>query len=1035
MLKNPSIRLQRTPRILIAPDKFKGSLSATAVSATIARAFFEVFPEAEIMQAPIADGGEGTAEIIAKTMGLEWHQIQVRGPLGDPVIAGYAWSPELSVIDMSAASGISLVAAERRDPLRSNTYGTGELIQDACRRGTRKIIVGLGGSATNDGGAGLAVALGAKLLDANGDVLEPIPLNFLQCAKIVTPEKLGVEITIASDVRNPLLGLNGASRIYGPQKGATPTVVEQLETALEHLANRVTGDLGIDCRNFPGAGAAGGTGFGLLSFCGASMQSGFDLIAEVLGLDAMIAQSDLVITGEGSLDLQSLEGKGPGAVALKAQEQNKPVFAFAGRCPDAEKLGELFDGIHTLSGGGISEAESIRQAENLLFLKAREVAVSLHSSVELTWADGELRVGNSLIQRRWKFLDGFPVPISLVAYGREWLIPDGKPGMIPLCRPLQAPLSIDWSCDFGSVDLKELPSHRGTLTVLDCNKVGYRWHLQIFEDSPSITSRIERVGDHDFEIVVDQDADVVSTGVENDDLSHQEVVDQDLMERLPLAPVHAQLAVVELADATDVHDNLASERIWRLTPKEVIKAATCLAAIIDPLTDSGLILLKHAPLPVVRPIKTEADVIADQRLVRLLGHGVGKEGQGYSWSVIAWKGGRHERTAALHQFQKQIHPYCSGRDGLLLSNTWGDRNRDAHLNEAFILDEIKAVSAMKGDVCQLDDGWQKGVSANTAQATKGVWNDFWATDPEFWTPHPERFPNGFEPIVKAAKENGVALGLWFAPDSSNDFSNWQKDADVIIGFYRQYGIRHIKVDGVKSNTRAGELNLHRFFSTVRIETNGEVSIDLDVTAEVRPGYFGAMQVGPIFLENRYTDWGCWWPHATLRNLWEISWYISPQRLRIEFLNPDRNQNQYAESPVNPVCYPLDYPFATTLVANPLAWFEVSNLAEPVLNAVAALATIWRKHRTELHSGIILPIGECPSGAAWTGFCSRHESVVHVLVFRELTPCSEWSVELPILTGDWTLEHLAGSGNASVQEGRLTVVLPESLHWIWVRLTQ
>ena len=380
MLTKSSFHLQQTqaqPRILIAPDKFKGSLSASEVSSTIARAFLEVFPEAEIVQTPIADGGEGTAEIIGKTLGLDWLQLEVHGPLGAPVEAGYAWSPDLAVIDMSAASGITLVSPDRRDPMRSNTFGTGELILDASRRGARKIIIGLGGSATNDGGAGLAAALGARFLDSKGALLDPIPLNYLQCTKIIAPEKIGSELIIASDVRNPLLGSNGASRIYGPQKGATPEGVEKLEIALEYLANRVTADLGMDYRNFQGAGAAGGTGFGLLSFCGASMQSGFDLIAEILGLDALMADSDLVITGEGSLDLQSLEGKGPGAVALKAQHHHKPVLAFAGRCPNPVELGGMFDAIHSLSGGDISVADSMKNAGNLLYSKAREVALGL----------------------------------------------------------------------------------------------------------------------------------------------------------------------------------------------------------------------------------------------------------------------------------------------------------------------------------------------------------------------------------------------------------------------------------------------------------------------------------------------------------------------------------------------------------------------------------------------------------------------------------------------------------------------------------
>lgn len=656
---------------------------------------------------------------------------------------------------------------------------------------------------------------------------------------------------------------------------------------------------------------------------------------------------------------------------------------------------------------------------------------------ELSFRDNEVRADNGLIARRWKIVNGLPVPQSLSFQGHEWLRPDNNPGIVPPDGAPKPPLKIEWTDDNAPVDPVEAPSRRGALTVLGSDGRGYRWHLQLFPDCPAVTCRLEILG------ASASTASSVSSGTDKADNSgiekdakpqKKEAVELDLLERLALSTFHAELSVVDLMDRTDGHDNLAAERVFRMGPKETINAAACLAMLKDPLADAGLILLKHAPLPDVRPVKSTEDVIASDRLLRLRGHGAGAEGQGYAWSVIAWKGDQWERTAALHKLQACLRPYRAGRDGLLVSNTWGDRNRDSRINESFVLAEITAGAALGVDVCQVDDGWQKGITANSAQASKGgVWNGFWAADPQFWTPRPERFPNGLDTTAAAAKNKGMGFGLWFAPDSSNDFANWEKDAAVLIGYYQRLGVRHVKVDGVKAHTKSSEINLQNFFSRVRSETKGELSIDLDVTAEVRPGYFGAMQVGPLFLENRYSDWHGWFPHATLRNLWQLAWYVQPQRLRIEFLNPQRNHGKYGDDPLAPMRYPADYPFATTLVANPLAWFEVSNLPQETAKPIAGLAQVWRKHRQELHTGTILPIGNTPSGASWTGFCSRHDNSAQILVFRERTVKATTQLTLPLPSGEWRVERLAGSGEAIWRDGRLQVAIPEPLNYLWVRL--
>ena len=648
-------------------------------------------------------------------------------------------------------------------------------------------------------------------------------------------------------------------------------------------------------------------------------------------------------------------------------------------------------------------------------------------------------MSNGYISRRWKLVDGLPVPLSLTAYGREWLSADGLPGIVPPGGAPKPPLSITWSEENGAADPVEAPSHRATLSVIGSDSSGYRWHLQVFDGCPAITCRIERVGETHAAVGTGHLADAserAETGIEKEIDPRMAVPDEDLMERLPLAARHAELTVVDLYDRTDGRDNLASERLWRLGPTDTVKAGTCLAAIEDPLAGSALALLKHAPLPESRPVKISADVIGQEGLVRLFGHGAGDEGQGYAWSVIAWQGGRWERAAALHQLQRRFRPHQRSRDGLLLSNTWGDRNRDSLITERFVMEEISAGALLGVDVTQVDDGWQNGVSANSAhaEAKGGVWTGFWAANPEFWAPNPERFPHGLDGVVEAARAKGVDLGLWFAPDSSNNFGNWERDAATLLELYTRYGIRFIKIDGVSLSAKAGELNLQRLFSKVREQSEGAMTIDLDVTADNRPGYFGAMQVGPIFLENRYTDWTNWWPHATLRNLWELSWFVPPQRLRMEFLNPERNQERYEGSPLAPMCYPADYAFATTLVANPLAWFVVSALPIEQSTPISALVEIWRKYRDELHEGTTVPVGDRPTGASWTGFCSAGKFATHVLVFRELNKDSERNIDLPLRPAQWGVEYVAGTGKAEWRDGSLHTVIPEPLHWLWVRLT-
>jgi glycerate kinase len=333
-------------RILVAPDKFKGSISAAAAAEAIARGWQRALPEDTLDLAPIADGGEGFAETLCRALNGEWIVMEALDPIGRLVPARYTWvdARKLAVVDMSEASGLWRLQPGERAPLTANTYGTGQLIRDAVERGAKTILVGLGGSATTDGGAGLAVALGYEFLGSTGEKLPPIPANLLSVTRIDSTAVIALPPIIAAcDVQNPLLGERGTARVFSPQKGAYPQTVETLEGAMQNFARVAAADLGCDFRDEPGAGAAGGLGFGLMTFCRAQIRSGFDLVAETLGLAERISACDLVITGEGRLDDQTLDGKGPHGLAALARQQGRRVLAFAGSVSPHAALDDVFD--------------------------------------------------------------------------------------------------------------------------------------------------------------------------------------------------------------------------------------------------------------------------------------------------------------------------------------------------------------------------------------------------------------------------------------------------------------------------------------------------------------------------------------------------------------------------------------------------------------------------------------------------------------------------------------------------------------------
>ena len=368
-------------KIVIAPDSFKESLSAAGVASALARGLRQALPEAEVIECPLGDGGEGTLDAVLAATGGEVREARVTGPLGELVTARWGWLAEqrTAFVEMASASGLELVPRACRDVRVATSHGTGELLRAALDAGAERLVVAIGGSATNDGGAGVLQALGVRLLDGQGQALAPGGAALASLASLdltdLHPRLAAVEVVIAADVDNPLCGPQGASQIFGPQKGASPEQVRELDAALAHFATVTAATLGRDVSEQPGAGAAGGVGFAALAFLQATFRPGIEVVAELVGLEKALEGADLAVTGEGRLDGQTLRGKTPAGVLRLAQRHGVPVVAVAG------SLGEGYDALYqqglaaafSLVPGPLSLEEALAQAEGLLERTARDI--------------------------------------------------------------------------------------------------------------------------------------------------------------------------------------------------------------------------------------------------------------------------------------------------------------------------------------------------------------------------------------------------------------------------------------------------------------------------------------------------------------------------------------------------------------------------------------------------------------------------------------------------------------------------------------
>jgi alpha-galactosidase len=647
------------------------------------------------------------------------------------------------------------------------------------------------------------------------------------------------------------------------------------------------------------------------------------------------------------------------------------------------------------------------------------------------WENGRLTLGNTRFERAWVAGDAGLMPVSIMLKNpdTEWLADKA--------RKTKAIGTLEVKCSTGRRSVVGAEGVR--LEITATGKAPQKVLLWLFPDAAGVLE--ERLDAPGGGIVAAKEA--VTSGIEvNSPLppGAAGVVDAGM---LTLAPLHLRITQVMLMDQTDMHNELVSEREWLLMSNEKTFDLQCCVLLAENVIDGcGLAFVKLALLPHARSDKTAIDF-----RVMPGTNSITPFSNGYPVAVLGYRGGRAGRIHALHAFQRSLREYRPGRDGLFLSNTWGDRSRDARINEAFLLKEVAAGAALGVDVVQIDAGWQKRRSANSsASHGKGASNGFWAADPNSCDVDPARFPHGLEPVIKAARDNRMRFGLWFGPDSSNDAANWQKDADRLLKYHQEMGVDYFKIDLMKTHNATSLRNQRAMFDRMLEGSNGSITFDLDVTADIRPGYFGLPDIGPLFVENRYTDSHLYWPHQTLRNLWKLAQVVDPLRLRMEVLNNTRNREKYPNDPLAPELYQPDTLFAITMMANPLGWFETSNLPPAYVASMSRLVEVWKRERQRMHCGAIVPVGGAPDGVMWTGFVSAAADGKggYALLFRESNPQAGYCVALSadagatsppgvLVAGATRATVLGGRGTARLANGTLVVSVPEKLDFIWVKL--
>lgn len=641
-----------------------------------------------------------------------------------------------------------------------------------------------------------------------------------------------------------------------------------------------------------------------------------------------------------------------------------------------------------------------------------------------------LYIGNSLVERKFVWNGGNLITLSLKnkQNGQVWmnekLVPD-------FYIPKQNQLALNGKFNAKEVESTIVPKHLEVTVEYELDQLMIKKVFRIYQNCPTIATDIFLKGKAygSWEVKRNYPADNAKNV-----LTQQNEI--PVLDQIALKGKHWKLNSVEFFDYSDYYNTFVKSYTGLSYHENVYKGNLLFFHNLE--NDNGLFFLKEAPCTRAQLAYPGADFITNMGQVKVIGAGLTAEDlpanewvKAYGCVVGVYSGGEQERLTALRLYQKNLRVSDPERNEFVMMNTWGDRGDTERLTEGFCIRQIEACAKMGITHFQIDYGWQDGQDVGTYL---NVYNK-----PDFWTPNKKLFPNGLDPLVKKGKELGVEVCLYLNPSLQNDNEDWEKDANSIIAMYKAYGIRYFKVDGQKMLTKIAETRTLKMFEKIEKETNGNVFLNLDITAGMRGGYFLYNEYGSLFLENRYTEWGNYYPYWTLRNLWMLAKYFPAERLQIEFPNKWKNQDKYEKEDVfAPVKYSFDYLFATTMAAQPLAWMDVADLPEEAL-ATQKLIKKYKLIQHDFHQGIILPIGDEPSGRSWTGFQSIGNGKGYFLVFREKNEDQEGRLKVYLKPGSRiSLTPVLGEGTKMSQrvskEGLLSVNLSKENSFVLYKYT-
>lgn len=661
--------------------------------------------------------------------------------------------------------------------------------------------------------------------------------------------------------------------------------------------------------------------------------------------------------------------------------------------------------------------------------------------------DGSVSLGNSRIEKTLRIKGSFICTESVrdVVNGSEWA--GGKPlwQRCPVLRKNEAP-TVNFKTEIVENPYVMKP-HLKVIIEL-AGESGTAWYEYLIFPGISFIYNQNFVSKNgNIEFVYDKKLDEKPTGIEEEQIrvnADEIFCDVDTLDCIPLWQKHVNVDSFKLYDKTDYNDMLVEQQeasVYIFKNGKLSRDGNVFC-INDYAGGDSLMMIKHSPTESSALNRKGPDFTMQGGLYATL-YGTGIDFADIPDGKVPYYAsavGVGKTENIYEEMWRYNTAFCTDdpRQSLfVMSNTWGDRSQDMAVCEEFILKELDRAKQMGVDILQIDDGWEAGITANSRRKSGGVWEGYYADDSDFWLVNPERFPNGLKVVVDKAKENGIEFGLWFSPDSSKDFENYEKDVETLMNLYNTYGVRYFKLDGVKIRNKLCEMRFIKMLQELTNRTKGNMRFNLDVTAEDRFGYMYQSQFGSLFVENRYTDFPNYFPHNTFKNVWNLARVIPTRRLQMELLNTRRNRDKYEGYLFAPDTYSPDYLFATVMVANPLFWMEMTNLADEDAEVLSEISSVYKDYKAELFASRVVPIGNRPNGMTFSGYCcvGEDKKSTHLILFREAASEDTYTFKLPAYVENSKIEKIYESAPAeiSINGDSATVNFSEQRSFAWVRI--